>query len=302
MNTGTGKGILQSKTQWVAILTFLVGLLTYLKGDEFVSQNPEIVSYIGMALGVVIFILRLLTNQPINVGKKPDIKILLLVGFLLTGTGIAYAQSAAAVGSSGVTLNGFAPSTTYLVQITTDAQGQIEEVSRVSPFPVVDVSKLPTTGGGDTTPTDPGPTTGFRQRLDAALQTVNDPVNARKLGVAYAVVLTGEYENMGAIQDAASKVRQSLVGNLAEWEPFNRVLRQEAYKAAQEDKLSTAEDYAAIITVARDALLQAGNAAGQFDVDSALELVRLVMDIIKDGDGVSLPGILEIVKLVLRLI
>lgn len=66
----TSQNPLTSKTLWVAILTSLVGLLTYLGTDTFVLQNPKIAGAFVAILGILQFILRLLTTVPIGTKKS----------------------------------------------------------------------------------------------------------------------------------------------------------------------------------------------------------------------------------------
>lgn len=63
------KGFFSSKLNILGLVTFLVSLFSFLQGNEFVQQYPKAVSIIGTALGVLIIVLRLLTNEPVSVKK-----------------------------------------------------------------------------------------------------------------------------------------------------------------------------------------------------------------------------------------
>ena len=47
-----------SKINIAALLTFVAGLLSYLAGDEYISQHPQVVSIMTSTAGVVLFVLR----------------------------------------------------------------------------------------------------------------------------------------------------------------------------------------------------------------------------------------------------
>jgi len=64
------KNPLTSKTLWMAIITSVIGLLTYLGTDTFVLQNPKIAGAFVAAIGVLQFVLRMLTTTPIDTKKS----------------------------------------------------------------------------------------------------------------------------------------------------------------------------------------------------------------------------------------
>jgi len=56
----------QSRTLWLAVLTFVAGLVGFLQADEFVAEYPQVVAGLGIALAVVQVALRFLTSRPIK--------------------------------------------------------------------------------------------------------------------------------------------------------------------------------------------------------------------------------------------
>lgn len=60
------KPFFESKTNWVGIVTFLISLFTYFQGLDWVQANPKIVSIIGMTLGVLTIVLRMLSTEQIK--------------------------------------------------------------------------------------------------------------------------------------------------------------------------------------------------------------------------------------------
>lgn len=55
----------QSKTVWLGLLTMILSLLTFLQGESWIQQYPNIVSGIGTAIGALTVILRFVTTKPI---------------------------------------------------------------------------------------------------------------------------------------------------------------------------------------------------------------------------------------------
>lgn len=291
-----------SKTAWVAFLLFVVSALEWASEHEFVQQYPEVVAYLGMAVAAIMFVLRIISKRPVSL--KPNgggkIKAILLIGLLAAVGGIAYAQTGAE-GSAGVTLRAFAPNSSYLLRITTDANGRVSEIARVNPFPVIDINQLPVEDMPDSPPS-PIPPGSLRARFDTTIAEINDPETARNLGIGYTVVLSGTYSSVDAIGEAATKVRMDLAGDKRAWDIWGDVLIGELRKAAQEGNLQTPEQYAEILTVARDAMLAASADFAEFGDGRILDLVQKVLTLLENLDGVEMPGIIKIIQIVLALL
>lgn len=60
----------QSKTFWVNFLTLLVSVLTLIVGNEWVKENPAIVSIVGVVITGLNVVLRFLTNQAVTFTRK----------------------------------------------------------------------------------------------------------------------------------------------------------------------------------------------------------------------------------------
>jgi hypothetical protein len=61
------KSIFTSKTFWANALTFLVALAGLLQGQEWIANNPTVVSAIVMAVGVMNVFLRAITDEPVKI-------------------------------------------------------------------------------------------------------------------------------------------------------------------------------------------------------------------------------------------
>ena len=58
----------QSKTIWVNAITLLIGVVSFLAGQEFIADHPQIATWFAMVLGLLNIVLRFLTNQPVVAG------------------------------------------------------------------------------------------------------------------------------------------------------------------------------------------------------------------------------------------
>jgi len=61
-----GKGLFQSKTVWVNLLTAVIGIGTYMAGSEVIADNASLVALIVTGVGVANVILRIITGKPIT--------------------------------------------------------------------------------------------------------------------------------------------------------------------------------------------------------------------------------------------
>ena len=61
-----GKSRAESKTVWLGIVTALISILGLFAGQEWIQQYPEIVSYIGLAIGILTVIVRHYTTKPLK--------------------------------------------------------------------------------------------------------------------------------------------------------------------------------------------------------------------------------------------
>jgi hypothetical protein len=61
-----GKGLLFSKTMWFNVLTALTSIAVFVQDSSFVADHPEAVSAIGIGVGIINVILRLITKEPIT--------------------------------------------------------------------------------------------------------------------------------------------------------------------------------------------------------------------------------------------
>ncbi len=296
-----GKPWYTSKTTWVAILTTLAGVIGSVMGQEWIKDHPDVVSYLTVALGILMAILRGITSKPITL-ESPN-KLLALGGVLF----LASSANADAIGSKSADLRGFAPSSTYVIQITTDADGKIAGIERISPSPVVDVSTLPiVTDGGD--PPSPPPS-GLRSRATTLAQSLNDPDTARNIAVAYTVVLlraaAGDYSTVEEFGKAQQDARKGVLGDqalISKWSPFEDLQITEVRAALNEGRLDSVDEYATLLTDIRDGLLvAAGNSASEFNIMGVLPLVLSILESI-GNDGLSWRTILEIVISVMEVL
>ena len=60
------KSILASKTFWLGLITFAIGLCSFLVGEEFIQQWPYAVSAILMIKGILDVLIRAITSQPVR--------------------------------------------------------------------------------------------------------------------------------------------------------------------------------------------------------------------------------------------
>lgn len=56
----------QSKTIWLGIATGAISFLTWLAGEPYITEHPQVVSYIGASIAVITIWLRIQTTQPLG--------------------------------------------------------------------------------------------------------------------------------------------------------------------------------------------------------------------------------------------
>ena len=61
-----GKPITSSRTFWVNILTVAVAGFAAMVDTSVIQQNPQLVAYGAMILGVINIVLRMVTKDPIS--------------------------------------------------------------------------------------------------------------------------------------------------------------------------------------------------------------------------------------------
>lgn len=59
-----------SKTLWTALLTVAVGVLSWILGQEWIADHPQLVSVLLAGLGIVNAILRIVTGKPVEFGGR----------------------------------------------------------------------------------------------------------------------------------------------------------------------------------------------------------------------------------------
>ena len=55
----------RSKTIWVNTVTFLIGVVSFLAGQEFIADYPQVATWFAIVLGLLNIALRFLTDQPV---------------------------------------------------------------------------------------------------------------------------------------------------------------------------------------------------------------------------------------------
>lgn len=60
----------QSKTIWTAGLTVAAGVLSWILGQEWIAEHPQLVSVLLAALGISNAILRIVTGRPVEFGGR----------------------------------------------------------------------------------------------------------------------------------------------------------------------------------------------------------------------------------------
>jgi len=66
------KSIFQSKTFWANLGLAVVSVATALQGTELVAQHPALVSAIGVGIGIVNVLLRLVTSNKVSIKRSKD--------------------------------------------------------------------------------------------------------------------------------------------------------------------------------------------------------------------------------------
>jgi len=65
------KSIFASKTFWANLGLAFISVATALQGTELIAQNPALVAAIGVGVGIVNVLLRLVTSNRVSI-KKVD--------------------------------------------------------------------------------------------------------------------------------------------------------------------------------------------------------------------------------------
>ena len=60
------KPVMSSKTVWVGLLTLAAGIVSLIAGSDLITQYPQVVSILTMAVGAIGVVLRVLTNTAIK--------------------------------------------------------------------------------------------------------------------------------------------------------------------------------------------------------------------------------------------
>lgn len=81
------KPLLASKTFWVNLITTIVAVLTLIAGQEWIAEYPKVTAAIGVALGLLNIVLRIVTVDAVKV---------LAVLFMLSLGGLGVGESRAA--------------------------------------------------------------------------------------------------------------------------------------------------------------------------------------------------------------
>ena len=56
---------MQSKTIWAGIVTALASVFSYFQGADIIQSNPQATSAFGIGIGVLMVLLRLLSDKPV---------------------------------------------------------------------------------------------------------------------------------------------------------------------------------------------------------------------------------------------
>ena len=59
-----------SKTLWLAIVTTILSVLTLVQGEAWIQEYPQVVGYIGIAIGLLGIVFRFLTSMPLGAAVK----------------------------------------------------------------------------------------------------------------------------------------------------------------------------------------------------------------------------------------
>ena len=70
----TSKGLFQSKTFWFNLMTAVVSILVTIQDSELVVNNPQVVAILGLVVGIVNVVLRVLSGTPVKGFVSPKKK------------------------------------------------------------------------------------------------------------------------------------------------------------------------------------------------------------------------------------
>jgi len=160
----TSKPWWQSKTIWVNTITAVIALISALAGQDFIKENPQLVSLFVMLIAVLNAVLRWVTTLPLTTTAKilPAIMLMLVAGF---------GQQAMAI---DVLLNTTGASAgKYILELNADGT-----VKSISPLGQVVNLVGPQPPGPPTPP--PAPTERSKAITAAALQVPTSGTNADK--------------------------------------------------------------------------------------------------------------------------
>jgi hypothetical protein len=303
----------QSKTMIANIIIAIVSVLTALAGTDLVieiaTEHPWIITGITLLISVLNMALRFITKQPIFLGKKPPVA-LLMVGVMLCSSVAVAAPPVRLSGKTTYTIlcyNKSCQPTVILVRVEgekiTFVEMPIDYITGSSaPIPVDPVDPVDPIDPGDP---DPGDLTVLGKTVrDSSLRVTGDPNRGATSSEIAAIydeyvkkIKDGSLTGQTAYELIEVTVEAFLTrkGMATHWQGSLAVVRSELTKLAVTSQLNY-EQHLGEVSAGYKA---AGDPNTVLDIATIVKVIKIVIEAKQRGELLNLQTVLQILFTVL---